>query len=105
MVLRIQFTKMRVLDLVVVLLSVFSVVTYAGKIPQRPSRSATANDGDVIRFDLGKLQLIYSCLSSRPMTHIPLSLSSSHICMMLQIDYGAGGKCVCLSACLVPGLY
>lgn len=56
MVLRIQFTKMRVIDIVVFLLCVLPVVTYAGKIPQRPSRSASANDGDVIRFDLGKLQ-------------------------------------------------
>lgn len=51
MVLRIQYAKMKVL--VIVILCSLSAV-WAGKIPHRSGSSSSANEGDVIRFDLGE---------------------------------------------------
>lgn len=65
---RVESSEMKVLVFVVIL-SLFSAVATAGKIPHqqhhhhRSMTTATANDGDVIRFDLGKLQLLHATTS------------------------------------------
>lgn len=66
---RVESSEMKVLVFVVIL-GLFSAVASAGKISHQQhhhhrsmTTTATANDGDVIRFDLGKLQLLHATTS------------------------------------------